>query len=210
MIKCDYCERTFKNSGGKATHQPYCPSNPNKIKRFRSKNAGCKKGSIPWNKGKTGLQKGWNKGIKGSTLGRCKNKTDELRRREKISKAAKSRNFGGYTKGSGRGKKGWYKGFFCDSSWELAYVIYCLDHQISIQRNEEKRQYTFKGKTKNYIPDFLVEGRLVEIKGYKSAEWIAKLEHNPDVIVMYEKDLTHVFEYVIDKYGKDYIKLYGE
>ena len=29
---------------------------------------------------------------------------------------------------TGKGKKGWYKGFFCSSTYELAYVIFCLDH----------------------------------------------------------------------------------
>lgn len=28
-----------------------------------------------------------------------------------------------------RGYKGWYKGIWCDSSWELAYVIFNLEHR---------------------------------------------------------------------------------
>jgi len=50
--------------------------------------------------------------------------------KEKLSKIAKDRGLGGYQKKSGRGKWGWYKGFWCDSSYELAYVIYNLDHNI--------------------------------------------------------------------------------
>ena len=37
---------------------------------------------------------------------------------------------GGKRHGSGRGKKGWYKGYYCDSTWELAWVIYQLDHGV--------------------------------------------------------------------------------
>jgi hypothetical protein len=127
--------------------------------------------------------------------------------RKIISDKAKLNN-GGYRQGSGRGKKGWYKGFFCDSSWELAYVIYCLDYHIDIKRNSEKRQYTWQGVVKNYIPDFIVEGKVTEVKGYKTEQWLAKLEANPDVTVLYEKELEHILEYVKFKYGKDFISLY--
>jgi hypothetical protein len=124
-----------------------------------------------------------------------------------MSAKAKISN-GGYRQGSGRGKKGWYQGFFCDSSWELAYLIFCLDHNTNIKLNLEKRQYQWNGSTKNYIPYFIVEGVLTEIKGYKTEQWLAKLKANPDVVVLYEKDLKPVFEYVTRVYGKDFIRLY--
>ena len=105
-------------------------------------------------------------------------------------------------------KKVGIKVFFCDSSWELAYVIYCLDHKIDIKRNTEKRTYEYNGKIKNYIPDFIVEGKLVEIKGYKTDEWLAKLSANPDVKVLYEKDLQPILDYVIMRYSKKFVELY--
>jgi len=37
---------------------------------------------------------------------------------------------------------------------------------------------------------------------------MAKLAANPDVTVLYEKDLEAVLGYVRDKYGKDFISLY--
>lgn len=125
-----------------------------------------------------------------------------------LSTRAKARQFGGYVPKSGRGKKGYYKGFWCDSSWELAYVIYCLDHHIDILRNTLKRQYQWNGKTKNYYPDFLVNTKLVEIKGYDSPEWKAKIRDNPDVTVLYKDDMAPILQYVIDKYGKNYVDLY--
>ena len=132
--------------------------------------------------------------------------TEETKQR--LSVVAKMRKLGGYVKGSGRGKKGWYRGFFCDSSWELAYVIYCLEHNMSIQRNTERRQYIWQNKIKNYIPDFIVQGAVTEIKGFKTEEWLAKLEANPDVNVLYQKELKPIFDYVVNKYGKDFIRLY--
>ena len=45
---------------------------------------------------------------------------------------------GGLRHGSGKGKKGWYKGIFCDSTYELVFVIYYKDHEIPIKRSELK------------------------------------------------------------------------
>ena len=35
---------------------------------------------------------------------------------------------GGYRRGSGRGKSGWYKNYWCDSTYELCWLIYQLDN----------------------------------------------------------------------------------
>lgn len=214
-MQCQFCEREIKNKGSLKAHEMCCKLNPNKITHKRSVNAGAKKGCTPWNKGKT---KETNSVLLKQSITLSKRyATGELQphftphsqeTKNKLSKVAKERKLGGYVRGSGRGKKGWYKGHFCDSSWELAYVMYCLDHNISIKRNTEKRQYVYKNKTKNYIPDFLVEDKLVEIKGYKTEEWKAKLSSNPDVEVLYEKEMKPILSYVIKKYGKDFIDLY--
>jgi hypothetical protein len=209
MQQCQFCQRTFSNSGGLGAHRPYCQSNPDKVQRKNSPNAHAKKGSTGWSKGLT--KESDPRVARPTLMGKKFGSTltgHSLETKRRLSDVAKDRGLGGYIKGSGRGKKGWYKGFFCDSSYELAYVIYCLDHKIQIERNTTKRLYEFEGKTKTYIPDFLVEGELVEIKGYKSPEWEAKLAANSDVKVLYEKDLTEVFSYVEGKYGKKYIELY--
>jgi len=123
----------------------------------------------------------------------------------KYHKAAK----GGYRKGSDRGKGGWYKGIYCDSSWELAYVMYCIDNDIKIKRNTEKFEYYWKGDKHYYIPDFLIKGKYVEVKGQKTAQWLAKLKYFPyNIKVLYENDLQDVFEYVRAKYGNNFIELY--
>lgn len=114
----------------------------------------------------------------------------------------------GYNKGSGFGKKGWYKGIWCDSSWQLAYVVYYLDHNLPIKKCTQKREYIFEGKKYYYTPDFETDVGIVEIKGYENEKWKSKEEQHSDVIVLKEEDLKEIFLYVINKYGKDYTYLY--
>lgn len=212
MHICKFCNtHNSPNKSGLTRHEKHCCFNKNRVP---SKD--------PWNKGLSLIEALELKIISEDTYkillaGRIKGGTNssgvartpeaEIERKRKISESAKLKN-GGYRYGSGRGKKGWYKGFFCDSSYELAYLIYCLDHKIDIKRNTEKRKYEWQGTIKNYIPDFIVQGELLEIKGYKSDQWEAKLASNPDIKVLYSNDLVEVFEYVNKVYGKDFIKLY--
>ena len=119
-----------------------------------------------------------------------------------------SEHTGGYREGSGRGKQGWYKGIHCDSSWELAYLVYHLDHNLYIERCKEKRQYVWNNKQHTYYPDFITHDGIIEIKGYSTDQWKSKEEQNPDVIVLYKDDMKLYLDYVINTYGTDFIKLY--
>jgi len=208
MNNCSFCKKDCTNPGGLGAHTPYCHLNPQRKKRPWS--GGCaKKGSIPWNIGTKGLTGGWNKGIKGSTTGKAGSPEKEILRKQRISASMKKNDkCGGKRHASGRGKKGWYKGFFCDSSYELAYVIFCLEHNKKIERCTQSLPYFWEGTPRNYLPDFIVDGKIVEIKGYKSPQWNAKQNAYPNISVLYQKDLKDVFEYVQNKYGKDYIRLY--
>jgi hypothetical protein len=218
LFICQYCGSERKNSNAKSNHESRCSLNSNKknvwnkgltketstiLSEFAEKCKVTRKNKTHSKETKEKI----GKSLKGRSTGFASTPEKEKERRRKISEAAK-RNNGGYVKGSGNGKKGWYKGFFCDSSWELAYVIYCLDHSIPIKRNREKRFYEYQGKTKIYIPDFIVSSQLVEIKGFKSDEWEAKLRFNQDVKVLYKADLENVFEYVKTTYGKNFIEMY--
>lgn len=115
---------------------------------------------------------------------------------------------GGYRKGSGRGKSGWYKGIYCDSSWELAFVVYHLDNDIPIKRCKEIRKYIFENKEHEYHPDFVVNGKLYEIKGYNTKQWEAKQEQNKDIIVLRREEIKPYIEYCHNKYGNNFISLY--
>ena len=116
--------------------------------------------------------------------------------------------WGGCRDGSGRGKSGWYKGIYCSSTWELAYVIYCIDHNIPIERCKEKRSYTYKGKIHNYYPDFVTPDGIIEIKGYITEQWQEKERQNPDVKTLYKDDMKPYLQYVHDNYTNDITSLY--
>jgi hypothetical protein len=131
----------------------------------------------------------------------------------KIKKTAAERHsIGGLRHGSGRGKQGWYKGYWCDSSWELAYVIWCLEHNIKLQRNKEAFEYVYNNQIRKYYPDFILEdGTYVEIKGYytkQTEEKINAFPKNRTLLLLDKHNIKDYLEYVVDKYGKDFYNLY--
>lgn len=111
---------------------------------------------------------------------------------------------GGLRVNSGYGKCGWYKGIFCNSTWELAFVIYHIDHNLPIKRCTEKRKYIYNGKEYSYFPDFVTNEGIIEIKGYITNQWLAKLQYNKDIKVIYYKDIKKYLEYVKETYNKEY------
>ena len=128
--------------------------------------------------------------------------------RNKLSKAAIKNKFGGINYSNWVGKHGWYKGFWCDSSWELAYVIYNLDQNIPFSRNRKTFKYIYKGKLKWWTPDFIENGNYVEIKGYFDDIAKSKIEQFPEkIILIRKKEIQKYLNYAKNKYGK-FISLY--
>ena len=127
-------------------------------------------------------------------------------KKQYFSDITKERKLGGYEPNSiKKHHHGNYNKIHCDSSWELAYLVYCLEHNIPIKRCNIKRKYIFEGKEKTYFPDFIInENQIVEIKGYYDVGAKAKQEQNPDILILFEKDLKEVFEYVTQKYGNNF------
>jgi hypothetical protein len=116
---------------------------------------------------------------------------------------------GGIRQGSGRGKSGWYKGYWCDSSYELAYLIYNLDNDIDIKRNKEGFKYLFLGKIRKFYPDFIVNGNYVEIKNYHSDFTDSKISQFPyNIEVIYKEEIQFYLSYARNRYTKDFISLY--
>jgi hypothetical protein len=117
---------------------------------------------------------------------------------------------GGYREKAGRGKMGWYKGYYCNSSWELAWVIYQIEHGLQFKRNTIGFEYQFENRNHKFYPDFILDnGEYVEIKGWitkKDEEKIKQFKHSLKVIR--GKDLKNIFDYIVNKYGKDYTSLY--
>lgn len=53
------------------------------------------------------------------------------------------------------------------------------------------------------------DGSLIEIKGYETNKDKEKYKSVDITLnILYKKDLKNIIQYVIDKYGKDYIRLY--
>lgn len=132
--------------------------------------------------------------------------------RKSRSDIAKKNNLGGPTRRGGRGKHGWYKGYWCDSSWELAWIIYSLDHGHIFTRNKQGYAYEINGKIRKYYPDFqLSDGCFVEIKGYLSPEFERKRKSFPHQLkVLTLAELKPILDYTVSKYGKDFISLYDQ
>lgn len=119
-----------------------------------------------------------------------------------------SKTTGGYRKGSGIGKKGWYHGIYCDSTWELAFLIYHLEHNLTISRCKEVRKYFYDNQWHKYYPDFVTDEGIIEIKGYRSKSWIEKEKQNPDIITLYRDDMKKYLDYAIKQYGTPLELLY--
>lgn len=190
-----------------------------------------KKAGVPHPRGATGLTP-WNKGKTYEELfgidGAAEIKNKVLMSRspseramdwEKISEdkkesirkrcAALGARTGGYKRGSGKGKSGWYNGIWCDSSWELAFLIYHLENNIPIKRFEGFFEYTWEGKVHKYYPDFEVEENIYELKGILSERELEKIKQAPrKITILVEEDMKPYLKYVKEKYGANFIKLY--
>ena len=110
-------------------------------------------------------------------------------------------------------KYGFYNGIECDSSWELAYVLYELDHGKNVIRNTDCFPYTYNNEIHSYFPDFIVDNVYVEIKGYYDDVVKAKVSQFPKDLSLNIIDKTKIsiyLDYAINTYGKDFWKLYDK
>ncbi len=112
---------------------------------------------------------------------------------------------------TGKGKKGWYKGYYFSSSWELAWIVYNLENDIKFKRNNEKFEYYFEDVKRYYIPDFIINGKYVEIKGYYSEQFKAKLKYFPyEIEVLYKNEIDFYIKYVKNKYTLKFVDVLKE
>lgn len=216
-MECQYCGKICKNDNSKKQHEIRCKLNPNRI----SDVGFVKNRKPPWNKGlKNDIRCTMSDATKKKISDSLKNNIPWNKNKicPSISEGMKGSNkeCGGYRKGSGRGKQGRYKGIWCDSSWELAWVIYHLDNNIKFEKNWKKFEYTYKKKKRYYMPDFyLVEDKkYIEIKGRRNFDdlddinKIKIIKFKETLDVLYEQDIKKYIDYVEEKYGKDYVKMY--
>jgi hypothetical protein len=108
-------------------------------------------------------------------------------------------------------KFGTYKGYHCDSSWELAFVIYNLDHGINFIRNTDNFPYFYKGTLHQYYPDFIIDNTYYEIKSYIDERVICKNRDFPKdktLVILDQEKIQPYLNYCETTYGKDFIILY--
>ena len=116
-----------------------------------------------------------------------------------------------------------YDNLSFDSSWEVAMYIYCKENGIDIKREPTTIKYMYNGNEYVYVPDFSINGQLVEIKGdhffnkdgelinpydrnkddISKAKWKCMLENN--VKVFKKKDCAKYLRYVNEEYGDDFL-----
>ena len=122
-----------------------------------------------------------------------------------------------------------YMGQNFDSRPELAFYIWCKDHNKNIQRATKSIPYKVANDEKEhrYIPDFEVDGELYELKGDQflapDGSWqnpfdstkneLYESKHQAalqnSVRILYAKDYQQYLDYVTEKYTKDFIELFN-
>lgn len=134
-----------------------------------------------------------------------------------------------------KSKRYFYKNLYFDSSIELELYIYCEDYNIPFTYKPDALSYTYEGKIHKYYPDFIINGRYVEVKGnilldennhliphpgeiknlskedleYQRNLLKAKEECmiNNNVYILKEKSEDHlrIKDYIYNRYGNKYI-----
>jgi hypothetical protein len=96
------------------------------------------------------------------------------------------------------GKRGWHNGIHCDSTWELAFVIYCEKQGLPVQRCRRGFPYVdANGQTRTYYPDFIVGDTYFEIKGRIDDLTSLKSKSVPENFYIFNgKELENLFRYV--------------
>lgn len=111
------------------------------------------------------------------------------------------------------GKCGYYRGIFCASSWELAFLIYNLDLNKDIKRCEHVFKYKLDNQEHLYFPDFMMEEVIYEIKGRELEDVALKtksvIEAGHRIEIIRKKQIEPMIKYIKEKYKiKDITKLY--
>lgn len=225
---CKYCGRECKNKKSLCGHERLCRENPNRQLTSYEKHGPItgfnEFGRTSWNKGLTKetderIQKqintyheNHNKGLHKDTSGLNNSMNNPLTRKH-LSKSMK-KVYSKYTiRKPKKSKYGYYKGVWCDSSWELAYLIYVKDFGFNIIRNKTGFRYMWENSEHTYFPDFynIDSDTYIEIKGFKSnrdTEKIAQFNHK--LIVLEKEDMNFIINYVKSKYGENFISLYDK
>lgn len=200
-LNCQFCGTTCKNRNSLCNHERYCKENPNRqISSF-----------VNYNSTIRGKRTAWNKGLTKETDVRVAKQVKTFKTRfsqglyERHSKPTNTTYCSRY-------KYGTYKGFYCDSSWELAFLIYHLDIGDKVIRNVESFDYvTTDGLNRKFFPDFKIGDTFYEIKGGYDKQASNKLRAFPKDLPLKwisGKEIQFYVNYAKTKFGEEFIKIY--
>lgn len=117
-----------------------------------------------------------------------------------------------------------YVGISFDSSWEVAFWIYNMDHGVEITRPKTSFEYYVHGKLRHDYPDFEIDGVFYELKGdqffdengvmrnpydetqndvYEAKQACMK-DHG--VVVLRKADIMQCHQYVKETYGANFFE----
>ena len=118
-----------------------------------------------------------------------------------------------------------YNNIKFDSSSELTFYIWCIDHNINIKRNYDSFTYIVDNIEHKYFPDFIIDGQYYEIKGEhiitadnnilldphthktnKILKMKMKCIKENNIKIIKSKELYNCVKYINQTYGKNYIK----
>ena len=171
MFICQYCNKECKSTNSLRNHQRLCHHNPDRqISSLVAYNAT----NEPWNKGKIGVQKAWNKGLPGTFLG----KKHSTKSKEKISEKLSINNKGGRSK--------WYEvaGQKVQGTWERNVALKFEELGIEwnkLKTNKDILKYEMDDKVRCYTPDFFLPAYNVflEVKGH----WWGRDREKMDIVL---------------------------
>lgn len=197
-LNCQFCGKTCKNNNSLINHECRCKLNTDRTNIIRQgfNNNG---------------REAWNKGLTKETDERValQGKHFSERIAEGLINLHSRPHENTFNK---RYKYGTYKGFYCDSSWELAFIMFMLDNNKNIKRNYTSFTYiNSSGKQSLFYPDFMIDNTFYEIKGGYDIEADNKKNQFPEpdkLIWISETEIKPYIRYCEEKYGKDFICLY--
>jgi len=126
---------------------------------------------------------------------------------------SKRANCGGCREGSGRSKDGYYQGIYCNSRYELIFLAYHLDIGSNIKRCDLKIPYTYDDEPHIYHPDFQIDDKIYETKGFHTEvvdiKTKAVINFGYEIQVLYFEELQPMLFHLQNKFNiKDIIELY--
>ena len=111
--------------------------------------------------------------------------------------------------------RGTYKGIPFQYSFELAWIVWNIEHDVKFFRCDESFNYfdSMQNKTRTYYPDFKLEdGTIVEIKGRVTQNTLDKKQaivdiyHRPYILLTQDK-IQHCLDYCKNKYGDNFLQI---